>query len=264
MTNTIRVAAYQMATTADIQVNLEKMLCGIREAAAQGAAVVAFPECAVSGYSPACHKDTSEIDLTALTAAHNTLTTAAQQARIWVIAGTILEDNGALFNSALIIGPDGAIRGTYDKLHLYKSDKRFFKAGNCLPLFDMDGIPFGIQICYDVRFPEPFRLLKEAGASIIFNLSDGCGAETWKIQVLEGVYRARASENCLYVVAVNSTGPQQITISQIVDVDGLTLTVAGQNTDELIVADLDLSRIAPGHFGNRRTDLFELQLKNGK
>jgi omega-amidase len=259
----LRVAACQMAVTDDIEANTDRICVGIADAAARGAEVVAFPECAVSGYPPLCHESRYDIRLDLLPEAHQRVRGAARDAGIWVLVGSVMEDGLALLNTALVIAPDGQIRGHYEKLHLIEGDERFFAAGSRLPVFDMDGVLFGVQICYDARFPEPFRLLKQAGARVIFNLSNACGGDTWKIPVLEGVYRARASENCLYLVAVNAAGPLQMAVSRIVDTDGLSLAAANQDAEEMIVADLDLSRVGPGHFGCRRTDLFELSSRMG-
>jgi len=254
----LRVAAYQMAVSADIEANTRKICAGISRAAASGARIVAFPECAVTGYPPLCCTDVSEIDLDAAASAHRDIQAAAREAGIWAIVGTIVAGSRLTTNTALVIGPNGELRGRYDKLHLIGTDNQFFVPGSQLPLFEMEGVPFGVQICYDARFPETFRILKTAGAQAIFNISNACGSDTWKVPVLEGVYRARASENCLYLVAVNAAGPLQMAVSRIVDTEGLTLAAANQDVEEMIVADLDLSRVSSGHFGSRRTDLYEV------
>lgn len=285
MANLLRVAACQMAVSGDIETNVARMRAGIEEAAARGAAVVVFPECAVTGYPPLCHKSRFDIDLPAIPAAHDAIRAAAAEAGVWVIAGSILEDRDGLLNTALVIAPDGELCGHYEKLHLIDRDEAFFRAGSRLPVFRfgaggprwpssggqsppdinrMEGVTFGVQICYDARFPEPFRLLKMAGVSVIFNLSNACGGDTWKIPVLEGVYRARASENCVYLVAINAAGPLQMTVSHILDVEGLSLAAANQDVEEMIMADLNLDRVGSGHFGNRRGDLFEIVAKVGE
>jgi predicted amidohydrolase len=259
----MRAAGCQMSVTADIQANTRAICAGIAEAAACGAGVVVFPECAVSGYPPLCHSAPSDIHLADVDRAHRTICDAARRAGVWTIVGTVTAQDGDLLNTALVIGPDGVVRGEYSKLHLMEDDRRFFRAGERLPVFDMDGIPFGVQICYDARFPEPFRLLKEAGVRVVFNLSNACGSDTWKVPVLEGVYRARASENGIYLVAVNAAGPLQMAVSRILDTNGLTLAAANQDIEETIIADLDLMLVGPGHFDTRRTDLFEVVRKVG-
>lgn len=257
----VRVAAYQMAVTADPEENFIRICEAIRDASAGGARMLALPECALSGYPPLHYADPDDIDAPRIAELNDQVCTLAGQHDLWVVLGTVLMSSEGLLNSALVISNEGKVVGRYDKLHLMPDDKKYFVPGSGVPVFCMGDVGFGVLICYDARFPEPFRYLRESGALMIVNISNACGGDTWKLPVLEGTYRARASENSCFVVAVNSAGPLQMATSRIVDPLGLDLVSANQECDELLFADLDLARTESGYFYDRRTDQFELVAK---
>jgi omega-amidase len=256
----VKIAGLQMFVTADVDRNMAKIRAAIDNAVSNESDVLILPECAISGYPPLHHKRKSDIDLRRIADANEEVISLASERGIWIIAGTITERDGALFNSALVISPQGLI-GQYDKMHLIGDDSRFFAPGQEVPLFDLGGAMFGVQICYDARFPEPFRYLKEQGATVVFCIFNACESATWKVPVLEGTCRARAAENHYNLAAVNAAGPLQMVVSRICDPDGLSLAEAKQDRDELIYAQLDLSSVDQGFFADRRTDVFQFIYK---
>jgi len=256
----VKVAGFQMFVTPDIDRNMVKIRAALDTAASNGSDVLVLPECAISGYPPLHHQRKSDIDLRRITEANEEAISLASKRGIWLIAGTITERDGALYNTALVVSPKG-LTGHYDKMHLIGDDSRFFAPGQGVPLFDFGGAVFGVQVCYDVRFPEPFRYLKEQGATVVFTIFNACEGATWKVPVLEGTCRARAAENHYHVVAVNAAGPLQMMVSRICDPDGLSPAEARQDKEELICAQLDLSSVDQGFFGDRRTDIFQLIYK---
>lgn len=256
--NRFRIAAYQMNVGNDVEANFVKIEEAIRSAASLGAQMVVFPECALSGYPPLHYPDVNSIDTVRINQLNNDICELARDASIWVVLGTITVGCGGLLNSALVISSDGELVGRYDKLHLMPQDKKFFVPGEGVPIFRTDGVVFGVQICYDARFPEAFRYLRERGAQLIIIISNACGGETWKLPVLEGTYRTRASENSCFVVAVNAAGPLQMATSRICNPLGLDLASANQDCEEIIFADIDTSETEFGYFHDRRKDQFEI------
>lgn len=255
----LKLAAYQMSVSADTQANFDKIAQGIRRAADAGAQMLALPECALSGYPPLHHATVADIDAVRIAELNDDVCDVARACGIWVVLGTILMSSEGLYNSALVISDEGEIVGRYDKLHLMPDDKDFFAPGVGIRTFSMHDTTFGVTICYDARFPEPFRYLREKGAKLIINISNACGGETWKMPVLEATYRTRASENSCFFVAVNAAGPLQMATSRICDPLGLDLAAAQPNEEEMIFADIDLSQAESGYYDDRRTDQFKVK-----
>ena len=248
----VRVAACQMRVTPDVDENFARIRESIVEAADGGARLLALPECALSGYPPLHASSPEDIDTVRIAELNDSVCVLARESGIWVVLGTVLMSSQGLLNSALVISD------RYDKLHLMPDDALYFVPGSGVPMFFLGGVPFGVQICYDARFPEAFRYLRECGAQIIVIISNACGAETWKLPVLEGTYRTRAAENTCFVVAVNAAGPLQMATSRILDPFGLDLAAANQDRHEVLFADLRLSDTDSGYFHDRRTDQFEV------
>jgi len=256
-TQKLRVAAYQMTVRADLDANLARIEAGIERAAKSGAKLIALPECALSGYPPLHHTEPPDIDLVRIAELNGEVAKIAAANKIWVVLGTIVMSSQGMLNSALVIARDGSIVGRYDKMHLMSGDKKFFVPGNGAWTFDLDdGARFGVLICYDVRFPEPFRYLREQGAQVIVLIMNACGSDTWKAPVLEGTFRTRASENSCFLIGVNASGPLQMANSRICSPLGLDLASANMDREEMLLADLEIDKTNTGYFYDRRLDHF--------
>ncbi len=260
--NNIKVAAYQMQVINDIEANFAKIKEGIERAARSGAKLIAFPECALPGYPSYYDVAAGDINHVRIAEFNAEVCDVAAANDIWVILGTIVMSSEGLLNSALVIANDGSIVGRYDKLHLMPDDKHFFAPGVGAYTFDMeDDVRFGVLICYDIRFPEPFRYLREQGAQFIVVILNACCGDTWKIPVLEAAIRTRAAENSCYIVAANAAGPLQMATSRICTPLGLDLASANQDREEMLIADLDLTKTNSGIFFDRRLDQFKIWAK---
>jgi len=121
----------------------------------------------------------------------------------------------------------------------------YYRPGSAAPpVFCLDGVRAGLQICYDVRFPEGYRQQLAQGVEVVLQGFYGAGGDTWKVPVLAAHLRSRAAETGCFVVAANVAGPLQIVLSQIVDPLGLLLARANQDREEIITANLALQRVA--------------------
>lgn len=256
-TQKLRVAAYQMAVRADLDANLARVKAGIERAAKSGAKLIALPECALSGYPPLHHNGAEDIDFVRIAELNDEVAQIAAANKIWVVLGTIVMSSEGMMNSALVISKEGCVVGRYDKIHLMPGDKKFFVSGSGAWTFDLDsGVRFGVLICYDMRFPEPFRYLREQGAQVIVLILNACGSDTWKAPVMEGIFRTRASENSCFLVAANASGPLQMTTSRICSPLGLDLASANVDREEMLLADLEMEKTNAGYFYDRRLDQF--------
>jgi len=155
--------------------------------------------------------------------------------------GSIVErdDGGQLFNTSVLLGPDGRTLATYRKIHLFgfsDGEPKLMTAGHGLVVHDI----FGFATCYDLRFPELFRGLLDRGAQVLLLTSawPAKRIEHWRVLV-----QARAIENQMYVVACNTAGKHSGVAmgghSTIVDPWGRVLAEAGEG-QEVLDVELDL------------------------
>ncbi|MFI2370293.1 carbon-nitrogen family hydrolase [Streptomyces sp. NPDC018833] len=174
---------------------------------------------------------------------------AARDAGVWLHAGSIVErdDDGTLYNTALVITPGGALAATYRKIHRFGFDKGeavMMGAGEDLVTVPVPGgLTLGLATCYDLRFPELFRGLVDAGAQA-FVVPAGWPARRrghWTL-----LARARAVENQAYVLACGTAGThadvEQAGHSIVVDPWGEVLAEAGPD-EEVLTVDLDPSKV---------------------
>lgn len=153
----------------DLGANLAATVAAIDAAAGAGAGLVVLPECASSGWLDDPHgigplAEPGDGSGPALSA----WASAAARGGIAVVAGFPERQGKLLFNSVAVIDADGALAGTYRKLHLFGSERDVFEPGDHgLPTFEVGGLKVGVLVCYDLRFPEAMRLLALEGCDLI-------------------------------------------------------------------------------------------------
>jgi len=182
---------------------------------------------------------------------------AARELGIWVHAGSFHEigpDDGRTFNTSLVFNPGGDLAAVYRKIHLYDveiagrvsyQESRSVAPGAEPVVADLAGVPTGLSICYDLRFPELYRQLAVAGAKVLVvpaAFMTHTGRDHWEV-----LLRARAIENQCYVVAAGQIGdhePRRTCFgrSMIIDPWGTVLAQA-PDTVGIATADLDLGRL---------------------
>lgn len=251
MKSPLKVAALQMATSDVIAENASRLGAAIDQAAQAGANLLVVPECALSGYLPQ-----PGLDFAALRQAQDSLVTRAAGRGLWLALGTTTRRKGKWFNSALLFSPGGKLVASYDKTQLTEGDARLFTPGSALPVFQVGNWKVGFQICFDMRFPENWRILRRLGAELILHLSNASTGAGWKTPVLGGTIRCRAAENGLFIVSANDARRPQMLVSAICDPDGRHLACARKNREMMITATLDRSAVKEDFLRARRTDLW--------
>ncbi len=266
-----RFAAIQMQPALmDPAANLAKVTSSIREAHARGAQIAAFPECALTGYALSAEESIAIAERIPGPRTEQ-LTHVCHEVDMLAVVGTIeADEEGRCFNSAVLIGPRGVI-GRYRKTHLpFLGVDRYLAAGDSLgpPVVTAAG-RLGMLICYDLRFPEPARVLALANAQVlILPTAWPASARLYP----EFMARARAAENGFYLVAANRIGEERGTHylgrSLIVGPDGEVLAEAAPDREEMLIAEVDLGRsdvkkrvFLPGEyeldlFSDRRPELY--------
>lgn len=241
----VRVAVFQMEShPLETDRNLSRVLDGIAQAAAQGAHLTLFPECALTGYMLTA-EEAAAVAEPIPGPRTDRLAQACRRWNVLAVVGTIERDaRGRCFNVAVLVSPEGVL-GWYRKTHLIRLGvDRFLTPGEQLaePFTTPLG-RLGLLICYDLRFPEPARVLALAGAqAILLPTAWPQAASLYP----DHVARTRASENGLYLLAADHVGRERggryLGRSLIVDPEGKILAEAGQYGEALLLADLDLSR----------------------
>lgn len=248
----------QIFVTDDVQKNLEKYITFIHKADSQGVKILVFPETSLSGYGPIHYKEKPMPPKEVMEDILRKVRDTARETGVWVIAGTSTYREDGIYNDIHLIDNRGEIRATYAKAQLTGGDATFYQPGKEISTYQAGGMKFGLEICYDIRFPEPWRIQALDGAQIIFHSSQACGNSSWKIPVWEGHLRSRAAENGIWVVSCNAAGPIQMGKSYIIDPDGLVVAQSNQDNEELITGVVDLSRENRVNIERRRTDLYRL------
>ncbi len=251
----MRVAAVQLNSTAEKDANLAAADLHTRAAAGDGAKLIVLPEkwtaIAAEQELRACAEP---LDGPAIEWARTT----ARELEIDLLAGSITESvpgREKLSNTSVHIGPDGELRATYRKLHMFDvevaghryEESALEQPGDEIVLtHTADGVQLGMSLCYDLRFPEVYRILAIRGARVIavpaaFTLATT--RDHWEV-----LLRARAIENQCFVIAANQVGAHpgghhSGGRSMIVDPWGIVLAQAGDREGH-IVADLDLDGLS--------------------
>jgi predicted amidohydrolase len=253
----VRIALFQAQSGIDPAANAKRLAMAIRDAGAGGAAMLFTPE--MSGMldrdrERALGKARQEEEDQVLAAVR----AAAAEAGIWVHLGSLAlkGDGGKLVNRGFVIDDRGEVRARYDKIHLFDVDLPTGESWRESAMYDGGRVAvvvadtpvgkLGLTICYDLRFPELFQRLSEAGAEVIAvpaAFTVPTGRAHWQI-----LMRARAIEAELYIVAAAQAGHHEdgrdtYGHSLVADPWG-ELIVEMDGSPGLAFAEIDLGRIA--------------------
>jgi predicted amidohydrolase len=254
----------------DVSGNCAALLAAVRSAAADGAGLIVFPECHLSGYG---FRDRTA----ALSAAQavpgqatRAVADACRQLGVHVVFGLIERDGGTLFNTAVLVGPGGLL-ARYRKAHLTRLgvDLMVQAGAEPFPVTDTTVGRVGLSICYDLRFPEVCRSLALLGAQII--VVPTCwpaGSEPAR----DIVARSRALENHVFLVIAGQSahpaeGTDYIGGSSVIDPVGTVLArvesgagIAIARVDPGLACDKTITgedgRLLAHLFADRRPDLY--------
>jgi predicted amidohydrolase len=262
----VRIAAVQMNSGDDRKANVDKAVGYIEEAAGRhGADLVVLPEFFNTIFF-AQYRDTSYFRLAerddgpTITAIRE----AAQRRNIDVLA-TIYEEagTGLYYDTAMHVGRDGAIVFKYRKVHpaaVLSLEKIYFRYGTKFGTYAFQDWRLGVGVCYDMAFPETARCLAIGGAELLL-----APYATSRRNLFQELLRTRAFENGCYLAAANKVGREGDWTfgggSAIIGPTGTILAGADQETEALLVADLDREQVRQARIDfpsrrDRRPDLY--------
>ena len=251
----MRVAAVQITATPDLATNIAKADRFVREAAAADAELVLLPEWWAAGGTAAQKSAVAQsLDGEAISWAAAT----AAELQIDLIAGSVaetIEGEQKLHNTSVHLGPDGQRKAVYRKIHLFdvglpeltyrESDNQ--QPGNRVVSSELaDGSVVGLSICYDLRFPELYRMQAVGGAKVL--VVPACFTRQTTEAHWATLLRARAIENQCFVIAANQVGEIAPGMeaggeSMILDPWGTTMAKADTTSEMLISAELNFAEL---------------------
>lgn len=248
--------------------NAESAVARIKWLAHEGADLIVFPECFLTGYCVETAEEAHRIAIPINHKAIRSVVEACKNSGAHCVIGYAGIDGEEVYNGACLIEPTGKV-SEYRKSHLPELGfDKFVSAGNSLPVFDTALGRIGIAVCFDLRPPEVIRCLALKGAELIVLPTNWPEGAEFAPTHMAGV---RANENRVFLAACNRIGTENgftfIGKSGIWDVAGKALASA-EDGDEVIAAEIDLARarekrvrIIPGKyettiFDSRRPDLY--------
>jgi predicted amidohydrolase len=252
MTEKLRVSLVQMKVTNQVEENVQTAVELIKEAVKSSPDVVVLPEnFHMMGRKSEFFEAAETIDGPTLTK----LKHLAKEKGIYIVAGTMnlrVPGEEKLKNTCCVINPEGEIQDVYEKIHTFNAQiggrtitgSKVEQAGGKIVVTSIKGVPVGLGVCFDLRFPEMFRIMALKGAKVIivpaiFMLHTG--KDHWEV-----LLRARAIENQVYMVAPATYGTfpphheWSYGRSMVVDPWGIVTAQASDQTC-VITADLDLN-----------------------
>jgi predicted amidohydrolase len=252
----LKVGLVQTRTPATQAAALAHTAPFIREAAGAGAQLIVTPECSnilqrdrakLFERLSCAEADTAVVGLRAL----------AAELGVWLLIGSALvrREDGKAANRSVLVGPDGAVRATYDKIHMFDVDlptgerhreSSAYEPGDRAVVTEAAGARLGLTICYDVRFPAVHAALARAGAQVLTvpaAFTRPTGEAHWEV-----LLRARAIETGSYVLAaaqggLHEDGRGTWGRSMAISPWGEVIAVADHDEPGVVLADLDLAAV---------------------
>lgn len=251
--------------------NRARMLERLRETAAAGAALTVFPECAVAGYCFGTEEEARASAEPVPGPSTELFARGCAALGVHCIFGLLEADGERLFNSTVLVGPDGLV-ACYRKIHLpyFGADIYATPGDRPFAVHAAGNARIGMNICYDAAFPESSRTLALLGADLIVLPTNWArGAE----RVASTLTAARAMENAVYYMAVNRVGEERgfgfVGMSRICDPRGAVLASADGAEEAVLYAEIDPVRARNKHivhdpgknevdrFADRRPEMYE-------
>lgn len=276
MVSKVKVAAIQMDSQNNKTENLTKAEKMIREAKEKGARYISLPE--YFNFIGTEEEEAANAEVIPDGQTVRLLSSLAKELQVWLHGGSILEKvpgESKYYNTTLLFSPAGEIVGRYRKIHLFdvkiENGPSFLESntknfGREVVVCETDFAKIGLAICYDIRFPELFRLQALQGAEILMLPAEFTlftGRDHWEV-----LLRARAIENQTYVIAPGQIGKkpafQTFGRSLVVDPWGTVIATASDK-EMVLVSEIDLDylremRVQVPSLANRRPEVYSLTI----
>ncbi|XP_040077540.2 omega-amidase NIT2-like [Ixodes scapularis] len=275
--NKFRLALLQLAVNSNKAENLEKTSRKIREAASEGAKMVVLPEC--FGF-PNAAPNFPKYAETIPGESSEMMSRSAKENQVYLIGGSMSEsDNGKIYSTCLVYGPDGSMLAKHRKIHLFGfnipgkirfSETDFITSGNRLTTFNTPFCKVGVGVCFDMCFAYMAEAYGQLGCKLLVYpgaFDTITGPTYWEV-----IQRTRAIDNQVYVATASPSRDESASYvnwghSMLVDPSGTVVQSAGSG-EELVLADVDLDQIdeAANKFPinkEKKNDIYNLVINKG-
>ncbi len=237
----------------------------VRQAAKAGTDTIVLPETWNTGFFP--HENLAELSDNNGRRTKEVFGSLSKELDVNIVAGSVANRKAdGIYNTCHVFNRKGECVAEYDKTHLFSpmGEDEFFKKGDHVCRFTLDGVKCAVIICYDVRFPALTRTMTVKGVDIMFMVSQ------WplvRVPHLEVLTKARAIENQMFMVCCNSAGKAGETVyggnSSITDPWGETIAHAKGSEGEIIYGECDTNilkgiRESINVFADRRPELYDV------
>jgi predicted amidohydrolase len=263
----LRLATCQFPVSADVRANGELVRNQMRQASEQGADLIHFPECALSGYAGADFSSTKDLDWDALYAETEAVLALARELKVWVVLGSThrLSGDHKPHNCLYVISPEGTIIDRYDKRFCTSGDLKHYSPGDHFVTFEVNGVRCGLLICYDIRFPELYREYQKLGVRLMLHSFYNARQKPGSIhpKIMPVTARAYAGVNNLFVSINNSSAPKSWP-SRFITPDGLVGAKLPLDEPGLMVNEVDIHKRYYDASGPYRSDALRGKLNSGE
>ncbi len=246
----LRVALAQInVTVGDLEGNTQKILASMRQAHEAGAHIVCVPELALPGYPPEDLLLKPGFVAANLHKLDELVDTSRDLPGLTSVIGFVDRDHD-IYNAAAIIH-EGKLYGIYHKHFLPNygvfDENRYFQAGHKAPVFLINGVHVGVNICEDVWYPTgPMTLQAYAGAEVILNIN-GSPYYAGKLIFREEMLATRAADNSVIVAYLNMVGGQDELVfdggSMVFNEQGTLIARAKEFVEDMLIVDLDTASV---------------------
>jgi NAD+ synthase (glutamine-hydrolysing) len=267
----LRVALAQInVTVGDLEGNMLKMRKSMQQAHAAGAHIVCFPELALTGYPPEDLLLKPGFVAANLRKLDELIDASRDLPGLTTVVGFVDRDHD-IYNAAAIIH-EGKLAGTYHKHYLPNygvfDENRYFQAGRKAPVFAINGVHVGINICEDVWYPTgPLPLQAHAGAEVIININ-GSPYHARKGIFREEMLATRAADNGVIVVYLNMVGGQDELVfdggSMVFNEQGRLIARAKEFREDMLIVDLDTASVFRSRLHDPRRRQERLQVTSAE
>jgi predicted amidohydrolase len=241
----LRVGTCQFPVSADVAANGDWIRRQLREAHAQGADIVHFPETALSGYAGPDHTSLSDFPWARQREELERILALARELRVWVVLGATHRLSGGHqpHNSLYVINAAGRIVDRYDKRFCTTGDLRHYSPGDHFVSFEVKGVRCGLLICYDIRFPELYREYAKQGVQLMFHSFYNARQKEGSIhpQIMPPTAQAYAGVNYMFISLNNSCAPRSWE-SRFLTPDGLIARALEPDRPGVMVNTVDTAR----------------------